>query len=150
MAAVEFRGIDKSFGAVAALRGVSFSIEAGEAHAIVGENGAGKSTLLKILAGGLHPDRGELRIGGEPVALTAAETDHLFRILDDLKRSGVTIIYVSHRLPEVFRLCDRITALRDGRYVATFARDRVTADDVVTAMVGRSIPARAARPDVRT
>ena len=251
MPAVQFDHIDKSFGAVAALRDVSFSIEAGEAHAIVGENGAGKSTLLKILAGGLHPDRGELRIGGAPVvltgarealargiglvhqemlafpnltvtanifagreltarfgwlredtmrdrardllarlhlsvspdalvaalpvayrqllqvaralafdcrtlaldepttSLTAAETDHLFRILDDLKRSGVTIIYVSHRLPEVFRLCDRITALRDGRHVATFARDRVSADDVVTAMVGRSIPARAARPDVR-
>ena len=48
-------------------------------------------------------------------SLTAAETDHLFRILDDLTRAGVTILYVSHRLPEVFRLCDRITVLRDGR-----------------------------------
>src|SRR5438034_2889278 len=72
MPGLEFDRIDKSFGAVAALRGVSFSIEAGEAHAIVGENGAGKSTLLKILAGGLHPDRGDLRIGGEPVVLTSA------------------------------------------------------------------------------
>src|SRR6185503_4254067 len=55
-------------------------------------------------------------------SLTAAETDHLFRILDDLKKGGTTIIYVSHRLPEVFRLCDRITVMRDGRYVATFPR----------------------------
>jgi ABC-type sugar transport system ATPase subunit len=244
MPSIEFHHIDKSFGAVDALKDVGFAIAAGETHAIVGENGAGKSTLLKILAGSLRPDRGELRIAGAAVALasprdalargiglvhqemlafpnlsvtanifagreltgrfgrlrdtamrdrardllarlhlpistdaavemlpiayrqllqvaralafdcrtlaldepttalTAAETDHLFRILDDLKRAGVTIIYVSHRLPEVFRLCDRITTLRDGRYVATFDRRAVTADDVVQAMVGRVIPAR--------
>src|SRR5215831_6827294 len=69
--AVEFSGIDKSFDAVAALRGVGFSIDAGEAHAIVGENGAGKSTLLKILAGELRPDRGGLRLDGRPAALTS-------------------------------------------------------------------------------
>src|SRR5206468_8278010 len=71
VAAVEFRHIDKSFGAVAALRDVTFAIATGEAHAIVGENGAGKSTLLKILAGSLHPDRGELRLDGSPVALSS-------------------------------------------------------------------------------
>ena len=53
-------------------------------------------------------------------ALTSAEADHLFRVLDDLRDRGVTILYVSHRLPEVFRLCDRMTVLRDGRYVGTF------------------------------
>jgi ABC-type sugar transport system ATPase subunit len=78
-------------------------------------------------------------------SLTAGECDHLFRILDDVRGSGVTLIYVSHRLPEVFRLCDRITVLRDGRYVATFERDAVDHDRVVQAMVGRSIPRRTAR-----
>ena len=73
-------------------------------------------------------------------SLTAAEADHLFGILDDLKRAGVTLIYVSHRLPEVFRIGDRITALRDGQYVVTFRREEVTADDIVQAMVGRPIP----------
>ena len=53
-------------------------------------------------------------------ALTSAEADHLFRVLDDLRRRGVTILYVSHRLPEVFRLCDRMTVLRDGQYAGTF------------------------------
>ncbi|HEY2908527.1 MAG TPA: sugar ABC transporter ATP-binding protein [Vicinamibacterales bacterium] len=246
MAAIEFRGIDKSFGAVAALRDVSFSIADGEAHAIVGENGAGKSTLLKILSGSLRPDRGELRVGDAAVAfgrprdalvrgiglvhqemlafpnlsvtaniyagrelttrfgrlreremrerasdllarlhlpvspdapverlpvayrqllqvaralafdcrilaldepttsLTTGETDHLFRVLDDLKRGGVTLIYVSHRLPEVFRVCDRMTSMRDGRYVATFVKDEVTADQIVQSMVGRDIVSRAA------
>jgi len=72
MPTIEFAHIDKSFGAVAALRDVTFSIAGGAAHAIVGENGAGKSTLLKTLAGDLHPDGGELRVDGSPVALTNA------------------------------------------------------------------------------
>src|SRR5262249_45608353 len=54
-----------------------------------------------------------------------------------------TLIYVSHRLTEVFRLCDRITVLRDGRWVGTFQRDAVAVDDIVQAMVGRLVPPRA-------
>jgi ABC-type sugar transport system ATPase subunit len=79
-------------------------------------------------------------------SLTTGETDHLFHVLDDLKARGVTLIYVSHRLPEVFRVCDRITALRDGRYVTTFDRRAVTTDEVVQAMVGRTIPPREVPP----
>ncbi len=75
-------------------------------------------------------------------ALTSAESDHLFRVLDDLHARGVTILYVSHRLPEVFRLCDRMTVLRDGRYVGTFEREQATPDDIVRAMVGRDLPPR--------
>jgi rhamnose transport system ATP-binding protein len=75
-------------------------------------------------------------------ALTASEADHLFRVLEALKERGVTILYVSHRIPEVFRLCDRITVLRDGRYVGTFDRSAVTHDDIVRAMVGRDLPPR--------
>ena len=87
----------------------------------------------------------------EPTAsLTAAEAGHLFAILDGLKRDGVTLIYVSHRLPEVFRLCDRITALRDGCYVGTFQRHAVAVDDIVQAMVGRAIPPRAGAARVAT
>src|SRR5215218_746398 len=77
-------------------------------------------------------------------SLTDAETDHLFAVLEKLKARGATLLYVSHRLPEVFRLCDRITVLRDGSYVDTFDRRAVTADDVVRAMVGRELPPRAA------
>src|SRR5438034_8379385 len=78
LAAVDFHHIEKSFGAVAALRDVTFSIEKGEAHAIVGENGAGKSTLLKVLAGSLRPDGGELHIDGAAVTL-AGPRDALAR-----------------------------------------------------------------------
>jgi ABC-type sugar transport system ATPase subunit len=241
---LEFHDVQKSFRAVRALRGVSFTVSEGEAHAIVGENGAGKSTLLRILAGSIAPDQGELRLDGERLrmhaprdalsrgigvvhqellafpnlsvtanvfagreivgrggrlreramrertrellarlhlgvspdapmdslsaaqrqlvqvaralifecrilaldepttSLTDAETDHLFAILEDLRGRGLTLIYVSHRLPEVFRLCDRITVLRDGGHVGTFRRQDVTTADVVKAMVGRDLPAR--------
>lgn len=77
-------------------------------------------------------------------ALTDAEADQLFDVLRELRRGGTTIVYVSHRLPEVFRLCDRITVLRDGELVGTFDRDDVTPADIVRAMVGRDLPTRSA------
>ncbi len=61
---LQFSGIRKSFGAIHALRGVTFEVAAGSAHALVGENGAGKSTLLKILAGLVAPDAGDIRWHG--------------------------------------------------------------------------------------
>ena len=71
MSGLEFHDVHKSFRAVRALRGVSFAVSEGEAHAVVGENGAGKSTLLRILAGTVAPDEGELRLDGEPLRLHA-------------------------------------------------------------------------------
>jgi len=62
---LEASGIEKSFGGVRALRGVSLTLAAGEVHALVGENGAGKSTLIKIFTGAVAPDAGEVRLRGE-------------------------------------------------------------------------------------
>lgn len=64
---IELRGIGKSFAATRALQGVSFAIEQGSVHALVGENGAGKSTLMKVLMGIHQPDQGEVRLEGSPV-----------------------------------------------------------------------------------
>jgi ABC-type sugar transport system ATPase subunit len=81
-------------------------------------------------------------------SLTDAEVDHLFKILAALKARGVTILFVSHRLPEVFRLCDRITVLRDGALAGTFTKAETTPDTIVRAMAGREPPARVERPPV--
>jgi rhamnose transport system ATP-binding protein len=78
-------------------------------------------------------------------ALTDAEADHLFAVLQELKAQGTTLLYVSHRLPEVFRLCDRITVLRDGAVAGTFDRAAVDPPAIVRAMVGRDLPPRADR-----
>jgi rhamnose transport system ATP-binding protein len=64
---LEAKQIRKAFGAVQALRGVSFDLRAGEVHALIGENGAGKSTLIKILTGAVEPDAGEILLSGERI-----------------------------------------------------------------------------------
>lgn len=78
-------------------------------------------------------------------SLTDAEVDHLFAVVERLKQRGLTILFVSHRIPEVFRLCDRITVLRDGRHAGTFDKANTTPDTIVRAMVGREPPARVPR-----
>src|SRR5207248_5585486 len=56
----------------------------------------------------------------EPTSsLSIHESEHLFRLLDHLRQRGITVIYVSHRMEEIFRLCDTVTVLRDGRHIAT-------------------------------
>nr|BFE76924.1 hypothetical protein GCM10020092_102250 [Actinoplanes digitatis] len=74
----------KSFGAVAAVQGVSFTLYAGEAHAMVGENGAGKSTIVKMLAGVYRPDTGTLAVGGAPADFGGPA---------DAKAAGIAVIY---------------------------------------------------------
>jgi ABC-type sugar transport system ATPase subunit len=74
----------------------------------------------------------------EPTStLTETETAVLFRVIERLKQRGVGIIYISHRMAEVFRICDRMTVLRDGEHQGTFGRDGVTEDELILRMVGR-------------
>ena len=89
----------------------------------------------------------------EPTAsLASHEVERLFRIVARLRSQGAGIVYVSHRLPEVFAIADRITVLRDGCLVATNVAGSVTPDEIVRMMVGREltsiVPARAAIGDV--
>lgn len=72
-------------------------------------------------------------------ALSQGETERLFEILRRLKEKGVGIIYVSHRLPEVLAVSDRVTVLRDGQVVATAPTHQVTEEDLVRMMVGRDL-----------
>ena len=74
---LQLAGLTKAYGAVRALKGVSFDLRAGEVHAIVGENGAGKSTLIKIITGAIAPDAGTMTLAGRPVAHMDPHAAHL-------------------------------------------------------------------------
>ena len=218
---LQLSAVTKSFGAVRALKGVSFDLQSGEVHALLGENGAGKSTLIKVITGAHQPDDGKIEINGQPVAhlspasahklgiaciyqqpalfpdltvaeniglrlesasalrkvnwaarqtratellkrigaeispdaevrslsmpeqqlveiacaigagarivimdeptasLTQKEQHLLFAVVKDLRAGGAGVIYISHRLEEIFQLADRVTVLRDGESVGT-------------------------------
>lgn len=76
----------------------------------------------------------------EPTSsLTLGEVEDLFAIVRQLRAAGTAIIFISHRLEELFALADRVTALRDGRYVATRMMDEVQASDLIRMMVGRTL-----------
>jgi ribose transport system ATP-binding protein len=235
--------ISKTYGAVQALKGVSFHIDAGEVVGLIGENGAGKSTLMKVLGGVIAPTSGMIAIEGRehdalsvqqslgagiafvhqelnlfenldvaanvfigreprrggflrlvdnktlharvtpllkrlgcdfkattPVAdlsiaqcqmleivkalsldarliimdeptssLTTSETSRLLDIVADLKKSGVAIIFITHRLSEIERCADRVVALRDGALVGHLARAEIRHDAMIRLMIGRSL-----------
>jgi inositol transport system ATP-binding protein len=72
-------------------------------------------------------------------ALTERETENLFHVIRDLKKAGKGIIYISHKMDEVLKICDEITVLRDGKLINTWDSDSVTIDEVTSAMVGRDL-----------
>lgn len=76
----------------------------------------------------------------EPTSsLSQVETERLYLLIDSLKARGVTCIYVSHRMPEVYRLCDTISVLRDGRHVATRPAAELSERELVQLMIGRPL-----------
>lgn len=85
-------------------------------------------------------DEAEILILDEPTdALTDTETDNLFRVIEELKSKDVGLIYISHRIPEVFRICDRVTVLRDGKFISEKIVSELNEDDIIEMMVGRKL-----------
>ena len=238
---LSIHNVSKSFPGVHALRNVSFDVERGSIHAMMGENGAGKSTLMQIIAGAQSPTSGEIFFEGQPIhfhdpaeaqargivivyqelnlapnltvaeniflgcepkigglfvhrkklihdslgalaelgvdinpdtlvsslsvaqqqlieiakslvrrpkllildeptsSLSEAESTILFRVIRRLQSQGVTMMYISHRLPEVFAMCDTVTILRDGTHVRTLKTKSTTDEEIVRLMVGRDL-----------
>ncbi|HEX9162701.1 MAG TPA: ATP-binding cassette domain-containing protein, partial [Thermoanaerobaculia bacterium] len=109
-----------------------------EPHTPVGHLGIGQQHLVEI-AKALSRE-GRMLVLDEPTAaLTDAEAEILFRILDRLRERGAGIIYISHKLGEVFRLADRITVLRDGHTVSTDPASSLDLARVIARMVGREV-----------
>ncbi len=84
--------------------------------------------------------RSRILVLDEPTtALSARETDRLFALIRQLRDEGIALIYISHRMAEVYELADRVTVLRDGSSAGTLERDQMSADAIVQMMVGRSL-----------
>ena len=110
---------------------------------------AGQMQMVEI-AKALSMDARAIIMDEPTSSLTAGESEHLFKIIRVLKSEGIAIIYISHRMEEVMRLSDRITILRDGRYVDDLRADQATHDKIVSLMVGRTFSTRFADRPART
>lgn len=81
-----------------------------------------------------------LIIMDEPTSsLDSEETQHLFNTIRELKEKGVAIIYISHRMEEIFEICDRVSVFRDGAYIGEKSMEGVTRDELISMMVGRKV-----------
>jgi len=88
---------------------------------------------------GLGPGSGALVLDEPTVALTKLEVEQLFTIIQEVQRSGVSVLYVSHYLDEIFDIADRVTVLKGGKLVVTREIDSITHSDLVQLMVGRNV-----------
>ena len=107
---------------------------------IVRELTVGKQQMVEI-AKALSINARVLIMDEPTSSLSQRETENLFQVINDLRVSGVSIIYISHRLGEVKELADRVTVLRDGKNAGDLAREKITHDAMVKLMVGRDLSA---------
>ncbi|MEQ6358804.1 sugar ABC transporter ATP-binding protein [Thermoanaerobacter thermohydrosulfuricus] len=109
-----------------------------EPDEIVGDLSISRQQMVEI-AKALSSNCKVLILDEPTSALTEAEAENLFNILEILKRNGMAILYISHRMSEIFKICQRITILRDGEHVWTKMISDTTIDEVVSSMVGRKL-----------
>lgn len=115
----------------------SFKIDINPATPIK-DLGVGKQQMVEI-AKALAKKMDVLVLDEPTSALTEKEVQALFTIIRDLRKSGVSLIYISHKLEEVFEICDRITVLRDGETVGSYGCKELDRDKLVSLMVGREL-----------
>ena len=104
----------------------------------VGTLSIAEQQLVEI-ARALHAKSKILVLDEPTTALSARETERLFALIRQLRSEGIALIYISHRMAEVYELSDRVSVLRDGTYVGTLDREGLTADALVKMMVGRDL-----------
>ncbi|MBE1442980.1 sugar ABC transporter ATP-binding protein [Paenibacillus sp. OAS669] len=121
---------------------IPLNIEAGQCS-------VGQQQMIEI-AKALLTDTKVIIMDEPTSALTEREIQKLFEVIESLKKDGVSIVYISHRMEEIFAICDRITVMRDGRTVDTKSIPDTNFDEVVKKMVGRELteryPARTPNP----
>ncbi len=116
--------------------GVSIPIDA-----VMSDLSVGQQQMVEICKA-LMVDAKVLIMDEPTAALTQSETEGLFKLIKSLREKGVSIVYISHRMEEIFELCDRITVLRDGAHVGTEYIKDIDMDDIVRMMIGREIGER--------
>ncbi|MFD2370688.1 sugar ABC transporter ATP-binding protein [Brevibacillus sp. GCM10020057] len=115
---------------------------------LVGDLSVGQQQMIEI-AKALSMQADILVLDEPTAALTSREIDALFEMIASLKQKGVGMIYISHRMEEIFQVSDRITVLRDGQYVGTVETARTNLDELVRMMVGREITDRFPKAEVQ-
>jgi ribose transport system ATP-binding protein len=122
-------------GAAEAVRALGIDIDP---TTVVGRLSIARRQLVQIARALLVPHR--VVIFDEPTAsLTLTETDALLRVILDIKKKGAAVLYISHRLPEVKEIADRVTVLRDGKLITTRPAEGLEAVDMARLMVGRDV-----------
>ena len=138
---VDWRSINRE--AQALLDGYGFNFKATDK---VEDLSAAQKQLVeitKVLSYGV-----KLIVMDEPTSsLTTGEAEKLFGIIEKLKREGITFIYISHKMNEIFRLCDHVTVIRDGKVIETRETRNFTNDEIIERMVGRSVDTEYPRKD---
>ncbi len=116
------------------LRGLELDIDPGEAMRFLSPAQKQMVEIAKAVS-----QNARIIVMDEPTSsLTAAEEEVLYDLIDRLKAQGVSIIYISHKMQEIFRACNRVTVLRDGQYIGDAPVRDVTEDRLIEMMVGRS------------
>jgi ribose transport system ATP-binding protein len=105
---------------------------------VVGGLSIAEQQLVEI-ARALHAKSKILVLDEPTTALSSRETERLFALIRQLRADGIALIYISHRMAEVYELSDRVSVLRDGGYVGTLVREEISAEALVKMMVGRDL-----------